>query len=87
MLEMKAEEDLEQGPLDTVENEEDFGYTEEELLAMERSILEEIPLPGTPKDEANRRKELLKLPRIARAAVRQLHATRDFGPCSDYRVD
>ena len=47
MLEMKAEEDLEQGPLDTVENEEDFGYTGEELLAMERSILEEIPLLGT----------------------------------------
>ena len=36
MLEMKAEEDLEQGPLDAVENQDDFGYTGEELLAMER---------------------------------------------------
>ena len=75
MLEMKAEEDLEQGPLDVVENEEDFGYTADELLAMERSILEEIPLPGTPKDEADRRKEWLKLPKISRAAIRRLHAT------------
>ena len=72
---MKAEEDLEQGPLDAVENQDHFGYTGDELLAMERSILEEIPLPGTPKDEANRRKEWLKLPRVARAAIRRLHAT------------
>ena len=54
---MKAEEDLEQGPLDQVENEEDYGYTAEKLLVMERSILEEIPLLGTPVGEVNRRKE------------------------------
>ena len=74
MMEMKAEEDLEQGPLDAVEDQEDFGYTGEELLAMERSILEEIPLPGTPKDEADRRREWLKLPRVAREAIRRFRA-------------
>ena len=77
--ELRAEESLELGPLDDVANEEDFGYTAEELQHFERSMLEEIPLPGTPVGEANRRKEWLRSPRVARAAIRRLHAT--FGHC------
>ena len=36
-------------------------------------MLEEMPLPGRSKDEAFRKKEWLKLPRAARAAIRRLH--------------
>ena len=53
--------------------------TEEELLANERSMLEEIPLPGTPIGEAARKIEWLKIPRPARAAIRRLH--NQFGHC------
>ena len=39
-----------------------------------RSMLEEIPLPGTPADEAERQRLWLQIPRAARAAIRRLYA-------------
>ena len=57
--EFKAEEDLELGPIDHVDGEGDQGYTAEEIQNLERSMLEEIPLPGTPVGEAERRKKWL----------------------------
>ena len=55
--EMNAEENLKLGTIDCVDGPEDSGHTAEELLALERSMLEEIPLPGTPVGEAARRHE------------------------------
>ena len=43
----------------------------------EADLLEGIPLPGTPTEEAERRKEWLKIPRTARIAIRRMH--RQFG--------
>ena len=39
----------------------------------EQQLLDEMPLPGFPKDEADRRKQWSKIPRVARAAIRRLH--------------
>jgi hypothetical protein len=58
---------------DEIVQDEDIGNDTEELLVQEREILEEMPLPGIPKDEADRKKMWLKLPRAARAAIRRLH--------------
>ena len=59
--------------------EDTTATTDEELLAHGRRMLEEIPLPGTPVGEAERRKEWLKIPRPARAAIWRLH--NQFGHC------
>ena len=42
-------------------------------------MLEELSFPGAPLNEAQRRKEWLKIPRAARAAIRRLHS--QFGHC------
>ena len=39
----------------------------------EQELLDEMPLPGFPKDEADRRRSWSKIPRVARAAIRRLH--------------
>ena len=36
--------------------------------------MEEMPLPGRSKDELERKRQWLKLPRTARAAIRRMHA-------------
>ena len=45
----------------------------EEANAAEREMLEELPLPGSPIGEQERRKKWLKLPRNSRIAIRKLH--------------
>ena len=42
--------------------------------------MEELPLVGFPTEEAERRREWLKLPRKARAAIRQLHKVLGHKP-------
>ena len=49
----------------------------EEVDMKEREMLEEIPLPGTPQSESDRKARWLKLPRNARVAIRKLH--HEFG--------
>ena len=44
-----------------------------DLLVQEREMLEEMPLPGRSQDERSRKEQWLKIPRPARAAIRQLH--------------
>jgi hypothetical protein len=58
---------------DTVEDDEDIGNERDEILQHEQTLLEEMPLPGTEKGEAERRQKWLKLPRPARAAIRRMH--------------
>ena len=81
--EMRIEESAERdGTLDCIKTPEDCAALPSHGdcdLAQERAILEEIPLPGYPQDEAARRKEWLKYPRNCRAAIRRMH-TR-FGHC------
>ncbi len=48
-----------------------------ELQAREQDLLDSVPLPGVPVQEADRRKRWLKIPRKARAAIRKMH--RDWG--------
>jgi hypothetical protein len=46
----------------------------ERLDAQEPELLEAVPLPGVPEGEANRRRQWLKIPRRARAAIRKMHS-------------
>ena len=52
----------------------------EEALIREEEMLEELPLPGQPRDEVERKRKWLKLPRRARAAIRKMH--REWGHAS-----
>ena len=36
-------------------------------------MLEKIPLPGIPKQESERRKQWIKIPKKARLAIRKMH--------------
>ena len=49
----------------------------EQILEEENDFLSQIPLPGVPKDERERRLQWSKVPRRIRAAVRRLH--KQFG--------
>ena len=51
-----------------------------ELSEEQQAELEELPLAGFPTEEAERRREWLKLPREARAAIRQLHKVLGHKP-------
>ena len=69
-----------QRPLDAVDDDDGpeavparVTKTIEEVDAYEREQLEELPLPGTPISEADRKREWLKLPRNARLATRRMH--------------
>ena len=46
-------------PMDAIESKEDEGIAED-LHVTEHELLEEVPLPGMPKDEAERKKRWLK---------------------------
>ena len=48
-----------------------------EFMDREKDLLDSMPLPGTPKDEAERRRLWLIIPLRARAAIRRMH--RQFG--------
>ena len=63
------------GAIDDVFGDEDQGTPDAiRQAAEERSMLEEIPLPGTPVNEAERLRLWLQIPRAARAAIRRLYA-------------
>jgi hypothetical protein len=66
--------------LDAIKEDEDIGDEQtQEAIAEEAEMLEEIPLPGRNHDERSRKREWLKLPRTARAAIRRMHM--QFGHC------
>ena len=61
--------------LDEVSSTQDQGEPDIiKRMAEERSMLEEIPLPGTPVTEAERLAKWLKIPRDARGAIRRLYS-------------
>ena len=67
----------ERRPLDTVDDDEkDVRVTKtvEDIDAYEREILEELPLPGMPVDEGERKRRWLKLPRNAGLAIRGMRS-------------
>ena len=74
-----AEEDREEAggrnPIDSATNEEDMMLELDpiEEYDNEQDMLEKIPLPGNPRNEAARKQAWLKLPRRARIAIRRLH--------------
>ena len=47
--------------------------TLEQREALDREILDESPISGSPVHEGDRRKKWLKLPRYVRVAIRKLH--------------
>ena len=85
VAEDKTEELLERDEvLDAVDSddEEYFKATRlptevEDALIKEEELLEEIPLPGFPTHELERKKKWLKIPRRARTAIRRMH--REWG--------
>ena len=74
---MMQEEHEERGPIDSIEGPEDtrMPLTGEPtpLEEEEQNLLDEMPLPGMPKDEAERRRLWAGVPRRARAAIRRMH--------------
>ena len=79
----------EQGSIDAIVTQEDEDYGDLNLPDVDRTLkladevvdeMEELPLAGFPKDEAERRRQWLKLPRKAKAAIRQLHKTLGHKP-------
>merc|ERR1711911_37472 len=46
------------------------------------NVLDELPLDGFPQDEQERRREWLKIPRVARAGIRRLHKMLGHKPRS-----
>ena len=69
--EMAQEEQLENEDdnnfLDSIVTDEDIGDDVDEQLIQEREMLEELPLPGHCRDEIERKRAWLRLPRPARA--------------------
>ena len=72
-MEQEGAEEKEFDFFDDIVDDEDIGDDTDEVLVQEREMLEELPLPGRSKMEADRKREWLKLPRAARAAIRRLH--------------
>ena len=69
-------EDAEEQPfLDTVEGPEDLrpDMDDADAVDLEKEMLEELPLPGNPKSERDRKRTWLQLPRRVRIAIRRLH--------------
>jgi hypothetical protein len=64
---------------DEVVDDEDVGDDAAEILQQEQEMLEELPLPGTPEHEKDRRRKWLTLPGSARAAIRRMRT--QFGHC------
>ena len=58
---------------DDIATEEDLGDSTREKMIVEEEMMEEIPLPGSSKDEKARKTSWLRLPRAARAAIRRMH--------------
>jgi hypothetical protein len=79
--EAAEEELLERDPnfFDEVVDDEDVGDDTAAILQQEQDMLEELPLPGTPEHEKDRRRKWLALPRPARAAIRRMRT--QFGHC------
>ena len=64
--------DVDKGPW-TDPNDKDVTVAAEEEIDREAELLEELPLPGNPKQERERKAKWLALPRRARIAIRRLH--------------
>ena len=82
---MAAEEASDKGPIDSVDGE----APEEQLVPFhhpdverEQEMLDSMPLPGVPKDEAERRRKWSKLSMKVRAAIRALHRMLGHKPRS-----
>ena len=70
----EAEEAEDRGEFfDSIVDDEDIAAGADEDLIQEREMLEELPLPGRNESEVERKREWLKLPRPARAAIRRMH--------------
>ena len=66
---------------DTVPDHDDPSHRfKEDALAADAELLEEMPLPGVPVTEQERRRKWLSIPRAARIAIRRLH--QEFGHVS-----
>ena len=75
-----AEAAQEAGPrrFDTVLGKEDVAEADQQDVAdAEQDMLDQIPLPGMPEKEGERRKEWAKVPLRVRTAIRRLH--RQYG--------
>ena len=81
--EFHEEEQAEQVPIDVPETEDHATSSRatpsrtpmdaQDALEREADMLEQIPMPGVPKDEYERRRKWLTLPRKARVAIRKMH--------------
>ena len=63
-------------------DDEEIPHAQQDLLNAEEDMLEGIPLPGILIDEAQRRKQWLKLPMRARTAIRKIHQEMGHAPKS-----
>ena len=70
-----VEEAEEQPFLDAVEGPEDLrpDMDDADAVDLEKEMLDELPLPGNPKSERDRKRTWLQLPRRVRIAIRRLH--------------
>eukprot|EP00971_Amphidinium_carterae_P352490 6492618-Amphidinium_carterae.1 len=79
-----AEMRMEQGegePLDSiVDEEDDANPIITEQAEQEAEVLENLPMPGHPQEESERRRKWLSLPRTVRAAIRRLHRMLGYKP-------
>ena len=64
--------DMDKGPW-TDPNDETFSVASEGEIDRKAELLEEMPIPGNPKQEQERKAKWLALPRRARIAIRRLH--------------
>ena len=87
--EARVEESLEQGPLDTPDDSDPehraddtfvVGTRLSEAEEQEQEMLDSMSFPGVPDTEQARRKAWLKIPRVARAAIRRLHVALGHQP-------
>ena len=75
--EMTIEENAEDADVMLDEPDDDGRLLPEEVekaAGKDQEFLDSIPIPGVPEQEANRRRQWLKIPRKARAAIRKMHA-------------
>ena len=71
-----TQEAAEEAPtLDAVDGTDDLtpDMDNADDVDLAKELLEEVPLPGHPKSELDRKRSWLQLPRRARIAIRRLH--------------
>ena len=75
---IEMRDDVNEGVIDEPDDEEeDIKFLQPDEVARikeyEEELLSKIPLPGAPKEEAERRKKWLKILQKARLAIRKMH--------------